>query len=79
MATSCNHRSSKEMLDLYFIENRARLLDIAAFLDRIDRYRGPEEARLLCSDDQWIPFRFVSQLHREGSGLPTGLAKYSAL
>ena len=33
------------MLDLYFIENRARILDIAAFLDRIDRYRASEEAR----------------------------------
>jgi len=33
------------MLDLYFIENRARLLDIASFLDRIDRYHESEEAR----------------------------------
>jgi hypothetical protein len=33
------------MLDLYFIENRARLLDIASFLDRIDRYGEAEEAR----------------------------------
>lgn len=32
-------------LDLYFIENRARLLDIASFLDRIDRYEGAETAR----------------------------------
>ena len=34
-----------EALDLYFIENRARLLDVAAFLDRIDRYPGADEAR----------------------------------
>jgi len=34
-----------EILDLYFIENRARLLDIASFLDRIDRYDGAEEAK----------------------------------
>jgi hypothetical protein len=33
------------MLDTYFIENRARLLDIASFLDRIDRYAGSEGAR----------------------------------
>lgn len=33
------------VLDLYFIENRARLLDIASFLDRIDRHEGAEEAR----------------------------------
>jgi len=29
--------NAREILDLYFIENRARLLDIASFLDRIDR------------------------------------------
>jgi hypothetical protein len=34
-----------EILDLYFIENRARLLDIASFLDRIDRYPGADNAR----------------------------------
>ena len=37
--------TATEILDLYFIENRARLLDIASFLDRIDRYAGAEEAR----------------------------------
>lgn len=41
------YRSLKatEILDLYFIENRSRLLDIASFLDRIDRYFGAEEAK----------------------------------
>jgi hypothetical protein len=34
-----------EILELYFIENRAKLLDISSFLDRIDRYEGAEEAR----------------------------------
>lgn len=33
------------ILDLYFVENRSRLLDIAAFLDRVDRYAGADEAR----------------------------------
>jgi hypothetical protein len=37
--------NATEILDLYFIENRARLLDIASFLDRIDRYPGAGEAR----------------------------------
>jgi hypothetical protein len=27
-----------ELVDEYFIENRTRLLEIAAFLDRLDRY-----------------------------------------
>lgn len=34
-----------DILDLYFIENRSRLLDIASFLDRLDRYPGAEVAR----------------------------------
>ena len=29
--------SAKEIVDEYFIENRTRLLEIAAFLDRLDR------------------------------------------
>lgn len=37
--------SAREILDIYFIENRARLLELAAFLDRIDRAPGAAEAR----------------------------------
>jgi hypothetical protein len=33
--------TGEKLLDLFFIENRTRLLDLAAFLDRIDR-SGPE-------------------------------------
>jgi hypothetical protein len=29
--------SSKQVIDAYFMEHRAKLLDVAAFLDRIDR------------------------------------------
>jgi hypothetical protein len=29
--------SAKELVDEYFIENRTRMLEIAAFLDRLDR------------------------------------------
>lgn len=29
--------TKKEIVDQYFLEHRAKLLDIAAFLDRIDR------------------------------------------
>lgn len=36
---------AKDILDLYFIENRSRILDIASFLDRIDRYEGADEAK----------------------------------
>lgn len=44
-----------EILDLYFIENRSRLLDIASFLDRIDRYDGADEAK--------ADFRYQAFLH----------------
>ncbi|MEF8715695.1 MAG: hypothetical protein V5B39_19510 [Accumulibacter sp.] len=37
--------TATQVLDLYFIENRSRVLDIASFLDRIDRYAGADEAR----------------------------------
>lgn len=45
MAPQYQTMKAIEILDLYFIENRARLLDIASFLDRIDRYDGAEEAK----------------------------------
>ena len=37
--------SVKEVVDRYFLENRARLIEVAAFLDRIDRCRDAETAR----------------------------------
>jgi hypothetical protein len=35
-----------ELLDLYFVDARARLIDIAAFLDRIERADGAEDFRI---------------------------------
>mgnify|MGYP000873751017 CR=1 FL=1 len=37
--------TAKQVVDLYFIENRSRILDIASFLDRVDRYPGADEAK----------------------------------
>ncbi len=34
---SSNPMSKQEVIDRYFLEHRAKVLDIAAFLDRIDR------------------------------------------
>jgi hypothetical protein len=45
MAPPYGKMNATEILNLYFIENRARLLDIASFLDRIDRYEGAGEAK----------------------------------
>ena len=36
----------RHLLDLYFVDARARLIDIAAFLDRLDRAAPPADFRL---------------------------------
>jgi hypothetical protein len=36
----------QQVLDLYFMEARARLIDLAAFLDRVERASGTEDFRL---------------------------------
>ena len=35
-----------ETLDLYFMDARSKLIDIAAFLDRVDRAQGEADFRL---------------------------------
>lgn len=55
-----------DILDLYFIENRSRLLDIASFLDRIDRHEGAEEAK---ADYRYQAFeRIIELLGQPGGG-----------
>jgi hypothetical protein len=36
----------QEVLDLYFMDARSKLIDIAAFLDRVDRAEGEPDFRL---------------------------------
>jgi hypothetical protein len=36
----------RQLLDLYFVDARARLIDIAAFLDRLERGAGTEDFRV---------------------------------
>lgn len=38
--------NKKDLLDLQFIEMRHKLLDVAAFLDRINRHPGDEDFRI---------------------------------
>lgn len=35
--------SSDEVIDRYFLEHRAKLIDIAAFIDRVERSEGSSE------------------------------------
>ena len=37
--------SKNEILDLYFMDARHKLLDLAAFLDRLDRHDGEADFR----------------------------------
>ena len=37
--------SKQELLDLQFIAARHQLIDLAAFLDRVDRHAGPPDFR----------------------------------
>ena len=51
-----NKMTSEEIVDRYFLEHRAKVLDIAAFLDRIDRSGSKEKdfriiALLKCIDE----------------------------
>ena len=36
----------KEILDLYFMEARSKLIDLAAFMDRVERSEGPDDFRM---------------------------------
>lgn len=41
-----NTLTSRQVLDRYFLEHRARLIDVAAFLDRVDRAGGASDYRI---------------------------------
>ncbi len=43
--------SKKELLDLQFIDARHKLIDLAAFLDRIDRHQGEDDYRFAALKD----------------------------
>jgi hypothetical protein len=36
----------QQVLDLYFMDARSKLLDLAAFMDRVDRATGDEDFRM---------------------------------
>jgi hypothetical protein len=36
----------QQVLDLYFMDARHKLIDLAAFLDRVERASGPDDFRL---------------------------------
>jgi hypothetical protein len=52
-------------LEMYFLDNRARLLEIASFLDRIDRYDASSQAR---DDYRYKSFMKALETIRTGEG-----------
>lgn len=36
----------QQVLDLYFMDARSKLIDLGAFLDRLERAEGPEDFRI---------------------------------
>jgi len=51
-----------QVVDLYFLENRAKLIDIAAFLDRVERAAGDDD------DFRLAAFRRALALLGDGQG-----------
>ena len=42
----CIYMTRQKLLDLYFMEARAKLIDLAAFMDRVERGIGDEDFRM---------------------------------
>ena len=59
----------QQLLDLYFLEARARLMDVAAFLDRLDRGEGDADFRLAAFQQA------VRELQRQGGGRAEGVLR----
>ena len=66
MSAPYSPMQASDVLDTYFIENRSRMLDIAAFLDRIERYEGAAAAQ---ADFRYQAFmKIIDLLKVPGSG-----------
>jgi hypothetical protein len=55
----------EKVIDIYFMEARAKLIDLAAFLDRVDRAPGEDDFRL----------KMLRQALEELSGKEVGRAR----
>lgn len=43
---SANPMTREQVLDMYFMDARCKLIDIAAFLDRVERSEGKDDFRI---------------------------------
>jgi len=59
----------QQLLDLYYLDARARLIDLAAFLDRLDRAEGEADFRLAAFKEA------LGELQRDGAGRAEGVLR----
>ena len=52
----------QQVLDLYFMDARSKLIDLAAFIDRVERADGVEDFRMAAFRDA------ISELSNSGTG-----------
>ena len=52
----------QQVLDLYFMDARSKLIDLAAFIDRVERADGTEDFRMAAFRDA------MSELTKSGNG-----------
>src|SRR5512132_2501509 len=74
-ATLCStkaHMTRQQVLDLYFMDARSKLIDLAAFLDRVERAAGAADFRLAALEAA------IAELSTPGAGrAPAVLMKLS--
>jgi len=61
----------QQVLDLYFMDARSKLLDLAAFLDRVERASGPDDFRIEAFR------RALSSLNKSGDRVEQVLLEFS--
>jgi len=61
MNPQTNPQTKQQVVDTYFMEHRAKLVDIAAYLDRIDRGQGDDP-----SDVRDVAFRRAVEILLDG-------------
>lgn len=65
MATETHPLSARQVIERSFLENRAMLLEIAAFLDRLDRAKEPQAGK---SDFRYVSLRRALKILVDTSG-----------
>ncbi|MEO2026044.1 MAG: hypothetical protein ABGZ23_09180 [Fuerstiella sp.] len=61
MNRQTNPQTKQQIVDTYFMEHRAKLVDIAAYLDRVDRGHGDDAA-----DFRDVAFRRAVEILLDG-------------